>query len=56
MFGLQLLVEFLEPVVLGCEAAFGCCVDDEDDLAGVGGEGNGLAFFWKRESVVSVCA
>ena len=38
-------VEVLEAAKLGCEAAFGGGVDDEDDFIAVLGEGVGLAFF-----------
>lgn len=41
--GFDLLVEVLEAAVLGGEAALGGGVDDEEDLAGVGGEWCGLA-------------
>lgn len=40
---LQLLVELLEAFELGCETALGGGVDDEDNLALQGGEGEGLA-------------
>ena len=45
MGGFDFLVEFLEAFELGGEAAFGGCVDYEDDFVAEGGEGVGLAFF-----------
>lgn len=41
--GFDLLVERFEAAVLGGEATLGRGVDDEEDFAGVGGEGCGLA-------------
>ncbi len=41
----DLLVEFLQPFELRCEAAFGGCVHDENDFVFEVGEGIGLAFF-----------
>ena len=41
--GFDLLVEGFESAVLGGEAALGGGVDDEEDFAGVGGEGCGFA-------------
>lgn len=40
------LVQLFEAFELGGEAAFGGCVDDEDDFVAEGGEGVGLAFFY----------
>lgn len=40
--GFDLLVEGFESAVLGGEAALGGGVDDEEDFAGVGGEGCGF--------------
>jgi hypothetical protein len=47
MFLLDALVKLLEAFVLGREATFGGCVDNEDDFAFVFGERNRLAFLCK---------
>jgi hypothetical protein len=50
----DLLVEVLEALVLGCEAAFRGCVYDEDDFAFVGFEGDGVSFLCSlRKTMVS---
>lgn len=48
VLGLELLVEGLEVFELGGEAALGGGVDDEDDLAVEGAEGEGLALLCSR--------
>jgi hypothetical protein len=47
MFLLDALVKLLEAFVLGREATFGGCVDNEDDFSFVFGERNRLAFLCK---------
>jgi hypothetical protein len=49
VLGLEVGPELLEAGVLRGEAALGSCVDDEDDLALVVGEGNLLAALWEDE-------
>jgi len=47
VFLLDALIKLLETFVLGREATFGGCVDNEDDFAFVFGERNRLAFLCK---------
>jgi hypothetical protein len=50
------LVEGLETFVLGCEAALGSSVDDEDYLSFVGIEGDGYTFLCSAGGGVSMTA
>ncbi len=54
--GFDFLVEGLETFVLGCEAALGGSVDDEDYFSFVGIEGNGCSFLCGAGGGVSMTA
>ena len=51
VLGLQVLVQLLETLVLGGEAALGGGVDEEDDFAFVVGHGHFLAALWEGKLV-----